>query len=305
MNKLLTATAAIAIAFATPACATDTVSADPVAETAAATAAPAMWKLADDDTTIYILGTFHLLPADHEWRDERIDVAIAEASELVLETDIDPSDPMAIAPLIQELGLTPGQAPILDRVPEDKRDALTAAMQETGMPAAMFDMMDSWFAGFTLIGVQIQKAGLTADAGVEHDLRTAFLAAGKSIGELETPREQLSYMDNLSQEAQNKLLVDALDDSGEMVEMLNEMLAAWTAGDIDAIAATFNEDYADSEEMMQALLYTRNAKWVDKLEARLAEPGTILVAVGAGHLAGEDSVIDMLEDEGLAVTRVR
>lgn len=300
MKKLLTATAALAFAFTTPACAADSVTTDPVAA-----AAPAMWKLADEDTTIYLLGTFHLLPADHEWRDARIDDAIAASSELVLETNIDPANPMAIAPIVQELGLTPGQTPILERVPEDKRDALTAAIKETGMPAQVFDMMDSWFAGFTLVGVQIQKLGLTAEAGVEHDLRTTFVEAGKPIGELETPREQLSYLDTLSQGAQDAFLVEALEDPSEMKAMLDKMLVAWTTGDVDTIAETFNEDYENSDELMQAMLYRRNAKWVEKLDARLDEPGTILVAVGAGHLAGEDSVIDMLEEKGLTVTRIQ
>lgn len=303
MKKLLTATTA-ALAFVSSACTAAPMEEVAVASDPVETSGPAMWKLSDEDTTIYILGTFHLLPAELEWRDERINTAIAEASELVLETDIDPTDPMAIAPIVQELGLTPGQTPILDRVPEDKRDALSVAIKEAGLPMQVFDMMDSWFASFTLISVQVQKMGLTAEAGVEYDLRTEFVTAGKPIGQLETPREQLSYMDNLSQEAQDEMLAEAVEDNEGMQTMLTAMLEAWTTGDIEAIAETFNQDYADSTELMQALLFTRNAKWVDQLETRLETPGTILVAVGAGHLAGEGSVIDMLEEEGMTVTRV-
>jgi Uncharacterized protein conserved in bacteria len=37
----------------------------------------------------------------------------------------------------------------------------------------------------------------------------------------------------------------------------------------------------------------------------MAEPGTIMVAVGAGHLAGRDSVIALLKRHGYRVRRLQ
>ena len=83
------------------------------------------------------------------------------------------------------------------------------------------------------------------------------------------------------------------------------MLNAWTRGDVKAIAHSFNSDLADAVELRDALLTRRNANWANWVKGRLDEPGTVLVAVGAGHLAGDQSVQTMLENQGLKVTRVQ
>ena len=83
------------------------------------------------------------------------------------------------------------------------------------------------------------------------------------------------------------------------------MLSAWSRGDVRAIAKVFNRDLADSPELADAVIVQRNANWTKWVEGRMAQPGIVLVAVGAGHLAGDDSVIEMLEKQGMRVRRVQ
>ena len=83
------------------------------------------------------------------------------------------------------------------------------------------------------------------------------------------------------------------------------MLAAWVRGDVNAIARTFNRDLSGSPELQQALIKRRNANWSKWIEQRLGQPGQIMIAVGAGHLAGADSVIDLLKRDGYRVRRVQ
>jgi uncharacterized protein len=83
------------------------------------------------------------------------------------------------------------------------------------------------------------------------------------------------------------------------------MLAAWTKGDVAGIARTFDRDLAGSPELEQALIQRRNANWSRWIEQRMAQPGAVMIAVGAGHLAGKDSVIAMLQRQGYRVRRVQ
>jgi uncharacterized protein YbaP (TraB family) len=83
------------------------------------------------------------------------------------------------------------------------------------------------------------------------------------------------------------------------------MLSAWVHGDVNAIARSFNRDLAASPELRQALLKTRNANWKTWIEQRMSRPGAVMVAVGAGHLAGRDSVIDLLQRDGYRVRRLQ
>ena len=83
------------------------------------------------------------------------------------------------------------------------------------------------------------------------------------------------------------------------------MLAAWMSGDVNAIGRTFNAEFKSSPELKEILLRRRNTNWSHWLERRMAQPGTVLVAVGAGHLAGDDSVIELLKRRGYRVKRVQ
>lgn len=266
---------------------------------------PAMWKVADHDTTVYLFGTIHLLPKGTEWRSATFDKAAASADSLVIETVIDESNPAATMAELFKLAVSPGLPPVAARIPADKQPALQAAIAKTGVPAAAFDRLETWAVGFLLLGAQFKDLGLDPGSGVETALKQQFEQGGKPIGQLETNAEQLGYFDQLSEEAQRKFLAEVLDDPAKMKDQFGGMLEAWSRGDVKAIADTFNRDLAEADELKGALIDQRNANWAKWVKGRLDQPGTVLVAVGAGHLAGEDSVLAMLEKQGVRVTRVQ
>ena len=268
-------------------------------------ASPAMWKVADQDTTVYLFGTIHLLPKGTQWRSPAFDKVAASADTLVVETVIDESNPAATMGELFKLAVSPGLPPVADRVPAKMRPALQAAMTKLGAPAGAFDRLESWAVGFLLLGAQFKDLGLDPGSGVETALRKQFEQGGKPIGQLETNAEQLGYFDRLSEEAQRKFLADVLEDPAQMKEQFGGMLEAWSQGDVKAIGDTFNRDLAEAKELKDALIDQRNANWAKWVKGRLDQPGTVLVAVGAGHLAGEDSVLSMLEKQGLKVSRVQ
>jgi uncharacterized protein YbaP (TraB family) len=146
---------------------------------------------------------------------------------------------------------------------------------------------------------------LQGGEGVESVLRNKFISDNKPIGELETNFEQLSYFDRLPERAQRALLEGALTDSPATKKQFDGMLKAWSRGDVAGIARSFDKDMAASPELKQSLISQRNANWSKWIEQRMAEPGQVMIAVGAGHLAGKDSVIAMLQKQGYTVRRVQ
>jgi len=268
-------------------------------------ASPALWKVADHDTTIYLFGTIHLLPKDTNWRSSAFDKAAAGSDTLVVETVIDESNPAATMSELLQLAVSPGLPPIAERVPPEKRAALQAIIAKSGIPAPMFDRLETWAAAFMLLGVQFKELGLDPGSGVESALKKQFSEGRKTIGQLETNAEQLGFFDRLSEEAQRKFLVAILEGGADMNSEFKGMLDAWTRGDVKGIAHSFNSDLSDAAELRDALLTQRNANWAKWVKGRLDQPGTVLVAVGAGHLAGEQSVQSMLEKQGVKVTRVQ
>ena len=284
-----------------------------VAATACATApaaepkpaSPALWKVADADTTIYLFGTIHLLPPGTKWRSPVFDQAAAGADTLVVETDIDESNPAGTLGELFKLAISPGLPPLADRVKPEKRAALAVAIEKSGIPATALDKMETWAAAFLLLGVQFKDLGLSPGSGVESVLKKQFQEGGKPIGELESNAEQLGFFDKLSEDAQREFLEGVIDDPKDMKGEFSGMVDAWSRGDLAGIAKSFNSDMGDAPELMDVLIARRNANWASWVKTRLDQPGTVMMAVGAGHLAGDKSVVNLLEKQGVKVTRVQ
>lgn len=267
-------------------------------------ARPAMWRLKDEDTTIYLFGTIHALPEGIEWRSARLDRALAEAEELVLEI-ADTGDQAAAARLMMELGTAEGLPPILERVPAERRDILRELVADSGIPIQAFDRMKSWAAALVLTAINFQRMGATGERGVESVIGAPWREGGRTVIGLETAEQQLGFFDQLSEEAQRAFLASVTDDPEEARRLFEAMVAAWSAGDVEAIARTFNAEESMTAELREILLTRRNARWAEWLKQRMERPGTLFVAVGAGHLAGEGSVQDMLTQRGVRSDRVQ
>jgi uncharacterized protein YbaP (TraB family) len=269
---------------------------------------PAMWQIQDADTTIYLFGTIHLLPNGLGWRTPAINQAMSKADGLMLETVIDET-PTALEADFMRLGVRQGLPPFLQRFSPDKRPAIEAAIVKSGIPESRYDQLETWAATLTLLGLQASSGGFKGVDGVETVLKKNFTAAGKPVGQLETNIDQLSMYDGLSEHAQRGMLSAMIGDPGVRAAsvrgQLDAMVGTWVNGDVDGIAKSFNAELATQPELREALLTRRNARWATWIDQRMNRPGSVMVAVGAGHLAGKGSVLQALEHHGYTVTRIQ
>ncbi|UZK67953.1 TraB/GumN family protein [Sphingomonas sp. M1-B02] len=264
---------------------------------------PALWVVKDADTTIYLFGTVHVLKPGLSWFDEAVKTAFDKSDELVLEL-IEP-DPAAMQGIIMKTAVNPTGPTLTEKLPADKREAYGKAMADVGVPAVALDRFDPWFAAVTLSVAGLPKLGYNPESGAERVLGAAAKAAGKPVIGLETAEQQLGYFDSLPEPLQVKFLVSTVDDYPKMGETLDGMVARWSAGDPDGLAKTMNESLIETPELGKILLGDRNVRWAEWISQRLAKPGTVFVAVGAGHLAGSESVQAKLAAHKLTATRVQ
>lgn len=265
---------------------------------------PGLWKVADADTVIYLFGTIHMLPPDYRWRTAAFDKALGKADQLVLEVVLD-KDPAKIGAVMTKLGVSPGLPPLVERVPAEKRAALEALIAQSKIPADRLDRLETWAAATTLAATTLRQANISATDGVERQLAANFEQSGKPIDGLETTEQQLGYFDTLPEAVQRQFLTSVIDSTKDAEAEFRKMMTAWSSGDTQKIAASFDEELHITPELADVLLTRRNANWTAWVKQRLGTPGTVFVAVGAGHLAGKDSVQTMLANEGLTVTRVQ
>lgn len=294
MRKLLLAAALL---LPIPACAQ-------VAKPARDTTHPALWMVKDHDTTVYLFGTVHVLKPGLPWFDEAVKAAFDRSGEVMLE--IVQPEPAAMAKIVSAHAMTPPDAPTLSStLTPAQRDTFVKAVGLAGLPAAVFEHTKPWFAALNLSLLPLTRAGYDPANGPETVITAAATTTGKPVSGLETAEQQIGYFDTLSDGAQRAFLVSTLDELPKAQAEMETMVSDWARGDPDALARLMNDDLKASPEVADVLLYRRNARWADWIKARMARPGTVFIAVGAGHLSGKGSVIDDLAAKGIKVQRVR
>jgi uncharacterized protein len=267
-------------------------------------AKPALWKVADADTTIYLFGSVHALPKNTEWLDGRLEQAFEQSQELVTEI-VEPADgDTALAATIGRMAVMPPGRTLRSMLGPKARARYEAAMRAYKLPVDAFDRMEPWFAAISLTAMQVTKAGYDPDSGVEKALSTRAAALKRPHTALETIDYQMGLFDTLPVATQLRFLNEVTTDSAKAKAILDSMIDAWKRGDADRLARIMNEDQSEPE-LMDRLLTQRNRNWAGWIVQRLEKPGVVFVAVGAGHLAGAGSVQDQLAGKGVTTTRVQ
>ena len=269
-----------------------------------ALADPALWVAKSATATVYLFGTVHVLPPDTRWHYPALDKALADSGSLYVEEDDD--DPVAMQMLVLQYGMDL-QHPLSEQLDGTDRARLDAAAKAIALPggAATLNAMKPWLAALTITVAPIVKAGYDPKSGADKQLERAFKTAGKPIDAFETAEQQIRYFANLPASLQLDLLRNVLDDYAKGPAQIKALIHAWRAGDVDAIASNVNgsmrEQYPD---LYEVLLVDRNGNFANKIATLLKGNGTIFVAIGAGHLAGPDSVQVQLEKLGIDTKRV-
>jgi len=265
---MLNVIAAATLAAATPA-------AMPPAEPEAA---PAMFELRDADTTIYVFGTFHALDAKTHWFNDSVRNAFEQSNELVLETVI------------------PEQPKLYQAAPGFRPPSVT--------PSASF-------LATTRMAISAGRSqGMQVDNGADMILRYAAEAEGKPVEGLETMQFQLDMFSKMpatpaaaSVPAAGKAMGDGQMQS--LTKAMADMQSAWKRGDQQVFVGMLAQLRTASPDTYRMMFTERNERWADWIRARMRAPGTVFVAVGAGHLAGPDSLLVRLAERGLPSRRVR
>jgi len=172
------------------------------------------------------------------------------------------------------------------------------------VPPAAFDRAQPWLVATNLSLLPLVKGGYAAEAGPEQVLTAAAKGESKQVVGLETPEQQIGYLADMPDALQLKFLEATLKDLPTAQKDMEEMVDAWSHGQPDKLAAIMNESMKETPELGKILLTDRNARWAQWIKQRLATPGTVFIAVGAGHLAGAGSVQDQLGKIGIKATRV-
>jgi len=291
MKKLILAAALAAVAL--PA----------FAEAPKQNVSPAMWVVKDKDTTVYLFGTVHALDGKQDWFNDEVKTAYDKSQEVVLEALM--PEAAQIQAKVMPLAIDKSGKTLSSKLKPETAKLMAAELAKIGAPAAAFDRFEPWFASMALTSILMQKLGMKPETGVEGILKEAAKKDGKSLGEVESFDWQMNLFDTMPEDMQIAMLAGGLKSMGEAESTMGKMISTWSKGDIDSLAKLMNEAMLETPELGKLLLADRNARWAEWIEKRLDKPGTVFMAVGAGHLGGSESVQAMLAKRGIKAERVR
>ncbi|PLK25932.1 TraB/GumN family protein [Novosphingobium sp. TH158] len=306
LRKLALSVAALALFQAGPALAEQQKHPTPVANAKAAAPAgmarPALWKVSDPDTTIYLFGTIHALPGGINWFEGPVAKAFNASEALV--TEIPEADPAAMQGTVMKLAALPRGESLRTMLSAKDNAALDKALKDLSLPKSALDQFEPWFVAVTLGTMPLLRNGYSAENGIEMQLQNRAKAAKRPHLGLETVEFQLGIFDSLPRKKQVTYLRQVIKGLPKFKQQLDGMVKYWSTGNATRLGQMINADQSDPA-LMKALLSNRNRNWTGWIRNRLDQPGTVFVAVGAGHLAGRDSVQAMLKKRGIKVTRVQ
>lgn len=235
-------------------------------------ARPAIWVVNDHDTVIYLFGTFHALDGQTEWFNDEVMTAFSASDELVLETIV-PAAPAA--------------PPAPQAVP----------------PVAPVAGSASFLSTSRLVMSAGRSRGMSTDKGADTILRKAAEESGKPVGGLESFDFQIGMFSSMPA-PENARAAQAPQVKAALALVLERLQIAWERGDVESFAPMLEQMRTSSPESYRRLFAERNARWAGWIAQRLQRPGTVFVAVGAGHLAGRDSVQLKLAQAGVRSARI-
>jgi uncharacterized protein len=267
---------------------------------AAVTARPALWKLSDRDTTIYLFGTIHALPQGVNWFNGEVARAFNVSQELVTEI----AGPGDAKNELMRVAILPDGQSLRAMLPERDRAAYEKALTGLQMPAGALDRFEPWYAAIALSTMPLLKAGYGTEHGVEAALDAKAKALKRPHVGLETVEYQLGLFDSLPLDVQKRYLGEIVEHMPTIREELVAIVEEWKRGNAEKLAELMNAD-EDDPVLVATLITNRNRAWAEWVKARMAKPGTVFLAVGAGHLAGPGSLQDQLRALGFTTTRVQ
>jgi uncharacterized protein YbaP (TraB family) len=260
-----------------------------------------LWTVASPSNKIYLLGSLHLLKQDAYPLAAAIEEAYADSRAIIFETDIGAMQQPAMQARLLEMGVYPAEENLLQHLDATTRQRLVKKMNEIGLPLEQFSRFKPWFLALTLTTLELQRLGYNPAFGVDVYFFNRANADGKEIGFLEPAEFHIQLLGNMAAQSQNDFLSQTLKDLEVVNKLAADLVSSWKTGDSERLNDLLSKSFKEYPDLRDRLLIERNKKWAGDIEGAMRQNKNTLFVVGAGHLVGPESVVDLLRKRGYEV----
>ena len=267
-------------------------------ETASGQPLHTLWSIQGKSNTVYFLGSIHLMKAEAYPLPQVVEDAFAKASVVAFETDIDGASDLKTQMNLLAKGACEAGKTLKDYVSKETYGLVQKHADDSGIPVMVLDGFKPWMAALTLATFDLLKGGFDPELGIDRHFNALAVRAGKRIVALETMEKQISLFTTMTEKDQEAMIKETVEDSKKWKTMIDDILAAWKTGNVPALKKLVADSIEKYPELHKKLLIDRNQSWLEKIEALLKGEKDAIVIVGAAHLVGKDSVLDLLKSKG-------
>lgn len=263
-----------------------------------------LWRVSKGGDSLYLAGSVHVLrPADYPLPTV-MEQAFSASAGLVEEIDLASADPESTQLDVLKLGTYPTGKTLKDSLPPDMYAKVAKQAGDLGIDMSILENLRPWLVSITLLEAQLAKAGYSPGDGADLHFANEAQSLHKPVTGLEDMHYQLGLLAGLSDQSQQALLLQAVDESAGFDTEMQEMISAWHTGDTGILEKALTQDFGGYHDVYQAVLVARNEAWAPKLEALLASGKQYFVIVGALHLVGPDGLLQRFKKDGYTVEQL-
>jgi len=267
-----------------------------------------MWQVSSETATITLVGSIHVGQADFFPLADPFEEAFAAAPVLAVEVDAtDPTVMQEAAVVMMQRGRLPGDETLETRLSPEVYARLAAHAKKVGSPLAMYAKIKPGIVAMIMVMEEYQRHGMDPELGIDKHFLDAAKATGKEVRALEEVADQLDIFLNLSNELEDIMMSEFLDQVDDIESTTEEMIALWRSGDaagMDAFMQSQMGEGPEMEEFYHTLITDRNIAMTEKIETWLDEDEDVFVVVGAAHYSGGMGIVALLEAKGWVVGQV-
>ena len=268
---------------------------------AAQTPEPPIWVLEDENSTIYMIGTVHMMRDGVDWESPQLAEILDQADSVWLELDsFEP--PANLFGLIMASGMSPDR-PLSSLLDDEEMAGLQTILDDHGVPLDSFDGLRAWYAYLQISALMLVEAGFDPEGGIDMHIKARADAMGTPVMGFETFEEQFETLSGMDEEVQLDVLRQTIIEYEDAKTELVEQLEGWIDGDLSTLETETAEIAQELGGFYEVLFAERNQGFADGIEDILSGKGTTLVAVGLGHYVGPDSIPEILAERGYTIER--
>jgi uncharacterized protein YbaP (TraB family) len=260
-----------------------------------------IWAVESGRNTVYLLGSIHIMKQDSYPLPREVEKIFECCKKIVFETDLDGMNDPESQKRIMKQGLYSSGRTLPENISQETYALIKKRADAAGLPVSRFERFRPWFAAITLTGMELQRLGFDPALGLDRYFYQKAKKEGKEMIFLETNDIQLNLMASLNKRHQDAFLRGVLKELDIIETLASDILDAWNTGDAEKLDSILKMSHAEEPAIYDRFFIQRNKRWISKIQRLMKQDDDVLIIVGAGHLVGRDSVIELLKKKGYEV----